>query len=853
MKYLTSKQIRDIWYKFFISKGHYLEPPVPLVPFNDSSLLFINSGVAGIKQYFDGSVTPPYKRLVNIQRAIRTNDIENVGVTSRHHTLFEMLGFFSVGDYFKKEAIGFVFELFTKEYEFDLDKLYITYYPNDIVTRETWLSLGVKESHLFPLESNYWEIGKGPSGPDTEIYYDRGEEYDSRDASYLIANDIENSRYIELLNIVFSQYDADPALPRDEYRELPQKNIDVGGGFERFVSVIQKAETNYETDLFMPIITHLEKLLGVKYADHKVQFRVIADHIRAVVVAINDGANFGSDGRGYVLRRLLRRAFKYANSLGADKPILYNLVIDVVSIYQDVLVFSDIKKLMSEVELEEKRFLNTLRQGLLHLNNVIARSTETISGVDAFTLYDTYGFPLELTVEIAKESNLAVDIEGFKANLEEQKERARAARKTKSSFSLQSQDILDFIGTSQYIEKTKLKATVIGLFKDGNKTDTIIDSGEAIFDLTNFYAESGGQVADIGLIYNKTLRANIIDVRKIKTGIHLHKIEIGQGSLSLGDKVTLEVDQLTKNLTARNHSSAHLLQAALRKILSKDIHQEGSYVDETKMHFDYNYPTRPTKKQLKQIEDEVNLYIYQSIPSKIVYYSLDEAKKRGYIALFNEKYGDTVRTVAFGEISKELCGGTHVKNTKDLGLFVIKQEMSIASNIRRIEATTSINAYRLLKEREEIANNIANKLEVESLSSISEKLDSLIKEKLALKSTLNSLEETLVANLGTKLLEAPYALKDLSIIISENDLSSLLNDKLADYLKERISNYLLILISKTESKSSVIVSCSKDAINKGYNAATILKALPVKGGGKAEKAQGVLIDCFNIEDIYKLL
>ena len=683
MKHLKSKEIRQMWLDFFKTKGHSVEPSASLIPDNDPTLLWINAGVAPLKKYFDGRVVPDNHRITNAQKCIRTNDIENVGKTARHHTFFEMLGNFSIGDYFKEEAIEFACELLfsNKWFGFAKDKIYITYYNKDLVAKDLWLSHGIAEDHLIPMADNFWEIGEGPCGPDTEMFYDRGEKYDKR-GKELIEQDIENDRFIEIWNIVFSQYNAKTGVKREDYQELPSKNIDTGCGLERLCCVMQEVDTNYDTDLFRPIIKKTEEIANVKY-NGQMAFKVIADHVRTVSFAIADGATLSNEGRGYVLRRVLRRAMKYAKQIGLNRPFMAELVDVVIEIMGDfypqlINKASIIKQIITN---EENKFLETLNIGEKRLNELIKKG-ENISGKDAFTLYDTYGFPLELTKEYASDFNLTVDEEGFKAEMALQKERARSSRKDVESMNSQNEEYMQYKAESKFIgyDKLETKTKVIKVFAEG-----------IVLQETPFYATSGGQVADKGLI-NKV---EVKDVIKLPNGQHLHIMDVK--GFSEGLEVIAKVDEKYRMAITKNHSAAHLLQKALQEVLSKDSHQQGQLVNDKFVRFDFNDYEALSDQDLLKIEKLVNDYIKENHKVNISYMSIEDAKKAGAMALFSEKYGDLVRVVDM-TVSKELCGGCHVLKTSDIEEFMIASYESIGSGIFRITGTTSNEAFKLLKE-----------------------------------------------------------------------------------------------------------------------------------------------------------
>ena len=573
MKPLTGQEIRNRWIKFFESKGHKMVPSVSLVPHGDKSLLWVNAGVTGLKKYFDGSEIPSCRRLTNVQKCIRTNDIENVGHTARHHTFFEMLGNFSIGDYFRDEVIPWAFELLTNEevgFGFPKEKLYITYNPMDKASLELWIKQGMIPDHMIPLEGNFWQIGEGPCGPDTEMFFDRGEKYDPEHRGVeMLKNDEENDRYIEIWNIVFSQFNAVNGVKREDYKELPSKNIDTGAGLERFACICQETPTNFETDLFMPIIEAVMKLSGKEYAEpNLMSFRVIADHIRCLTFALSDGAIFSNEGRGYVLRRIARRAMRYGQKLGINGAFLYNLVDIVVEKYADWYPnLSEKKDLVKKMILgEENKFSQTLMVGEKKLKKIVEEKG-MISSEDAFLLYDTYGFPKDLTSEMGLELGAKVDLDNFDSLMEEQRKRAKEARGQIDSFKKQSKDLMAFKDKSEFrydLEESNTKT--LGLFKDGVRVSSLDEEGEVIFEETPFYAEMGGQVSDKGFVYGEGFEGEIVSVSKAPNGQHLHEIVMKYGTIKEGDKVNIVLDKRRRHLIERNHSATHLLHSALGNV-----------------------------------------------------------------------------------------------------------------------------------------------------------------------------------------------------------------------------------------------------------------------------------------------
>lgn len=693
MKYMSHDDIRNTWFRFFESKGHRKVESASLVPINDDSLLWINAGVTPLKKYFDGREVPECRRLVNIQKCIRTNDIENVGITKRHQTFFEMMGNFSVGDYFKTEAIEFAFELLTGDEWFTIPKdlLYVTVYPDDHEAYQKWIEVGLDESHLVKLEENFWEIGEGPCGPDSEIFFDRGEKYDpNHDALEKFKNDEEQERFVEIWNNVFSQFNSMPGVPREEYKELPSKNIDTGAGLERWCCIFQDVDSNFETDLFQPIIKHIEELVGFSYDGQK-EFKIIADHIRAITFALADGAFFDNNGRGYVLRRLLRRSVRYGKNLGLEGPFLYKLVSEVVETMKDAYPYLTDAwvKVETLVLEEEKLFLKTLEAGERRLKELVEESIDgTISGEDAFRLYDTYGFPFELTEEYLTELGYKVSKEEFDKYMNIQKELAKKNAKNKSAMASQKKVLLDFKEESQFVYGIyRLKTNVLAIFSKDSIVDRVDHDCYIALKRTCCYAESGGQVSDTGMIIGKNFKARLLDAFKAPNGQHIHKVKLLDGFISVNDECEIVLDKDRRKRTECNHSSVHMLQYALQQCVSSQIRQAGSYVDGDKLRFDFTYSGKMTDDKIIEVENFVNDMINKRIIISTEIMPVDKAKQIGAMALFNEKYGDVVRVVKIGK-SIELCGGTHATNTKDIERFAIYSYESKGSNLYRIEATT---------------------------------------------------------------------------------------------------------------------------------------------------------------------
>lgn len=855
MRYMSSQEIRETWLRFFENKGHHIVDSASLIPINDPTLLWVNAGVAPLKKYFDGSEKPVSDRLVNVQKCIRTNDIDNVGRTARHHTFFEMLGNFSIGDYFKNEAIEMGFELLTSPeyFGFPVDKLVFTYYPDDLDAKNKWISLGVSEEKVIPVEGNFWEIGEGPSGPNTEIFFDRGEKYDSRGLE-LVEQDLENDRYIEIWNIVFSMYNAKDGLKRIDYPELPNKNIDTGAGLERFACVIQGTETNFETDLFLPIIQVIESLSGVKY-DGQMAFKVIADHIKTLVFSITDGAMLSNEGRGYVLRRILRRAVKYGRNLGFKKPFLHLLVDSVVSVmgefYPNLKDGSSIAKKI--ILKEEEQFLLTIADGEKHIEEAIKKEGNVISGKTAFMLYDTYGFPIELTLEYAEEHGVKVDVDGFNVALEEQKERSRSARSDVSSMGSQKEEFLNFEEKSDFIGYDNLTSNskVIGIFDEG-----------IVLDKTPFYATSGGQVGDQGLIDN----VKVSNVIKLPHGQHLHVIE---GSFTLGQSVTASVNKEVREKTEKNHSATHLLHQALKDIYGTHVVQQGSLVNDKYLRFDFNHYENVSDLDILELERIVNAKINDNLAIVIKEMPIDEAKKLGAMALFGEKYGDLVRVVNM-DYSIELCGGTHTSSTNSIGKFAIISFESTGSGIYRITATTGSNIETEIK--------VATKHISDELEQLNSKVKENFKDLELFELTLNTNSYQDIINARKYLVEArakvhdaEKALKDSytkdiianadslipegttsKAIIETKNIDNNTLKQLVDVLYDKIKAETLLLVNVDESSATFIAKTDGKT-----HAGNLIKSLTSKvngsGGGRPNLAQGGTKDLTNLDEALILI
>ncbi|MGB6407753.1 MAG: alanine--tRNA ligase [Planococcus donghaensis] len=873
MKNLKAEDIRQMYIDFFKEKGHDQEPSAPLVPFEDPSLLWINSGVATLKKYFDGRVIPNNPRIVNAQKSIRTNDIENVGKTARHHTFFEMLGNFSIGEYFKTEAIHWAWEFLTDEkwIGFDADKLSVTIHPEDEEAYAIWLNeVGVPAERIIRLEGNFWDIGEGPSGPNSEIFYDRGESYGNDMSDPELYPGGENERYLEIWNLVFSQFNHNPD---HTYTLLPKQNIDTGMGLERMACVAQDVPTNYDTDLFIPIIKKTEEISGKKYgenAEMDMAFKVIADHIRTVAFAIGDGALPSNEGRGYVLRRLLRRAVRFAKKLGVEQPFMYDLVPvvgDVMkSFYPEVNAKQDF--IIRVMKLEEQRFHETLHDGLTILSSVIekqkAAGQNEIPGEDAFRLYDTYGFPVELTEEYAEEEGMAVDHKGFETAMQEQRDRARNARQNVNSMQSQSEvlgnikEASEFIGYSQTVSD----ANVLFIIKDGELVDSAQEGEEVevILDQTPFYAESGGQIADRGTLSNDFVQASVLNVKKAPNGQNLHSVRVDTGELTK-TSVQAQVDASERRHTVKNHTATHLLHQALKDVLGTHVNQAGSYVGPDRLRFDFSHFGQVTKEELETIEQIVNEKVWDGIAVQTGYHNLQEAKEMGAMALFGEKYGDVVRVVEIGGYSLELCGGVHVLNTSEIGLFKIVSEGGIGAGIRRIEAVTGKGAYENLKDSETILENAAGLLKssprdmVQKVQTVQAEMKSLQRENESLLAKISNAQSAGILDAAQKVGDITV----LSVKVEAKDNNQL--RQMLDDLKSKMDKAVIVLGATDGDKVMLAAGVTKDLADGDYHAGQIVKHVAEqcggKGGGRPDMAMAGAKDASKLdealESVYSLV
>ncbi|MED4694936.1 alanine--tRNA ligase [Peribacillus frigoritolerans] len=854
MKYLTGAQIRQMYLDFFSEKGHNIEPSASLVPHEDPSLLWINSGVATLKKYFDGRVIPENPRITNAQKAIRTNDIENVGKTARHHTFFEMLGNFSIGEYFKEEAITWAWEFLTDEkwIGFDKDKLAVTIHPEDDEAFELWnKKIGVPAERIIRLEENFWDIGEGPSGPNTEIFYDRGPAYGDDPNDPELYPGGENERHLEVWNLVFSQFNHNPD---GSYTPLPKKNIDTGMGLERMASVVQDVATNYDTDLFMPIIRAVEEISDVKYgvdSEKDVAFKVIADHIRTVAFAVGDGALPSNEGRGYVLRRLLRRAVRYAKQININRPFMFELVTVVGEIMKDFYpeVLKNKEFIAKVIKNEEERFHETLNDGLSILSEVIKKEKEkgnmTIPGSDAFRLYDTYGFPIELTEEYAEEEGMTVDQAGFEKEMDAQRERARSARQDVDSMQIQGGVLGDIKVESEFVgyDQVAVEAKVAVIIKNGELVTEAQEGEEVqvILDKTPFYAESGGQIADIGTMASESVKVDVLDVQKAPNGQNLHRVAVTAGTLTADSHIVAAVNQENRIHITKNHTATHLLHQALKDVLGTHVNQAGSLVQAERLRFDFSHFGQITADEIEQIETIVNEKIWQSLQVNTDYKNIEEAKAMGAMALFGEKYGKIVRVVQIGDYSLELCGGVHVPNTAVIGLFKIVSESGIGAGTRRIEAVTGAGAYKLMTDQIGVLKDAAAKLKT-NLKDVPSRIETVLAEVKDLHRENESLTAKLSNIEASSLVSNVKDVNGVQVLVAKVQATDMNNLRaMADDLKQKLDSVIIVLGSAQGDKVNLIAGVTKDYIDRGFHAGKLVKEVASRcgggGGGRPDMAQ----------------
>ncbi|MFZ7133871.1 MAG: alanine--tRNA ligase [Eubacteriales bacterium] len=854
MKNFGLNDIREMYLKFFQEKGHIRLASAPLIPINDNSLLLINSGMAPLKPYFTGDEIPPSPRLVTCQKCIRTPDIDNVGKTARHGTFFEMLGNFSFGDYFKNEAILWAWEFVTQVMEIPVEKLYVSIYENDDEAFKIWNEvIGLPDDKIVRLgkKDNFWEHGLGPCGPCSEIYFDRGVAYGCDRPGCAVGCDCD--RYIEFWNLVFTQFDKDAM---GNYHPLANPNIDTGMGIERMAAIMQGVDTIFEVDTIKHILDHVCDLAKVTYGDNlrlDVSIRVITDHIRSVTFMIADGVLPSNEGRGYVLRRLLRRAARHGKLLGIQGSFLYQLCKEVQKVsgkaYPELTEKLDY--VVKIIMIEEEKFQETIDQGLILLEEEIkslkSQNITVLSGKSAFKLYDTFGFPIDLTRDILEEENLSVDEEVFTQEMKKQKQRARMARLEKDIEvwsddpfeGIDASHLTDFIGYETLTGDGK----IIGMVKGGDLVDQVQIGEQGVFllDKTPFYAESGGQVGDKGTFITDTGKAAIYDCKKGSLGRHLHYGKVIEGTLFSNQKVVTEVDSKRRMAIARNHTSTHLLHKALKEVLGSHVAQAGSLVNEKRLRFDFNHYNRLSREEINDIERIVNGVVQDSMRVETVETDIKKAKELGATALFGEKYGDIVRVVQVGEYSSELCGGTHLHNSSQVGLFKITSESSVASGVRRIEAITGENSYEYMKQMEEEIGKIAG-----ALKSNPDQLFTKVQETLSniktLEKEIEELKEKFNQDLTSQYMEDVQVIYDVNVVIAalKNFVPDDLRD-MADKIRDRLQSGIILLGSVKDDKVNFVAMGTKDVVQKGFHAGKLIKDVAAiaggGGGGRPDMAQ----------------
>jgi alanyl-tRNA synthetase len=863
MEKLGLNEIRERYLSFFERKGHLRLPSFPLVPQNDNSLLLINAGMAPLKPYFTGKEKPPSKRITTCQKCIRTPDIELVGKTSRHGTYFEMLGNFSFGDYFKHEAIKWAWEFVTCEMKIPVDRLWISVYEEDDETAQIWVQeAGVDANRIVRLgkEDNFWEIGTGPCGPCSEIYYDRGEEFGCGSPDCAVGCSCD--RFVEFWNLVFTQFDKDE---QGNYHKLENPNIDAGMGMERLATIMQGVNSLFEVDTISNIMKHVSRISGVKYGENEqsdISLRVVTDHIRGTVFMISDGIIPSNEGRGYVLRRLIRRAARHGKLLGIEGTFLKDIAETVIAENEGIYPELAEKKeyIKSWILTEEESFEKTIDQGLVILNKFVddikKKGDKLLSGDKAFKLYDTYGFPIDLTLEILQENHLGADVDGFEGLMLEQKERARAARSDNEDagwdegiYSLLGNEPTEFVGYDNY----ECDARVIAIIKNDNLAESAFKGEQAvvILDKTVFYGESGGQVGDSGMLTGGC-KATVTDAKKLLNGKILHIVTMENGYLECGDKITATIDVQKRRSITRNHSATHLLHRALRNVLGNHVSQSGSYVNEDYLRFDFTHFAALSEQELLKIEDEVNEIILQSLNVEISYSSLDEAKKQGIAALFGEKYGSVVRVVKMGDYSAELCGGCHVSNTSQIGLFKILREGAVASGVRRIEAVTGMSILRNIRIQQQQIKEVATIFKT-TPADIVHRAESFLAELKTAGREIETLKGKLASSSVESLIDKAKSIGNTTIItgrLDELDIEGM--RALGDRLRDKVSNSVIVLSSAKGGKVSFVAMATKAAIADGANAGNIVRDIAKLtgggGGGKPDSAQAGGKDTGKIDD-----
>lgn len=867
MQQMGLNEIRSKFLKFFESKDHYLKESASLVPQNDKSLLLINSGMAPLKNYFAGVEVPPSVRMTTCQKCIRTGDIENVGKTARHGTFFEMLGNFSFGDYFKEQSISWGWEFVTQHLNIPEEKVWVTVYEEDDEAFGIWENqIKIPKERIVRLgkDDNFWEIGIGPCGPCSELYFDRGEEYGCDNPDCKPGCDCD--RYLEFWNHVFTQFNRDE---EGNYGQLEHKNIDTGMGLERMACIMQGVDTIFDVDTIKHILNTVEKMANVEYGKGgktDVSIRIITDHIRAVSFLVADGVLPSNEGRGYVLRRLLRRAARHGKLLGIKENFLYKLVDEVIKVsgeaYPELVEKeSYIKKV---IRIEEEKFNETIEQGMEILASYIAdlkkNGETTLSGENAFKLYDTYGFPIDLTQEILEEEYLSIDEEAFNEEMNKQRERARSARGNMDGESWKEDPLskLDSSVASTFEGYFELENS--GIIKAIVKDNELVDSAVAgdkvivVLDKTTFYPEGGGQAGDAGLLVNKNedIVVEVIDTKKGANNTIKHIGIVKSGMINTGEKLSTIVDKEIRMASARNHSATHLLHKALKEVLGEHVNQAGSLVTSERLRFDVTHFEAITKEELKVIEEKVNDVILESLNITCENMSINDAKNKGAMALFGEKYGDEVRVVSMGDYSIELCGGTHLTNTSQIGMFKILSEGGVAAGVRRIEAITGRAVYNYLKEKEEIISNVCSNLKTKE-DSLSQKVTSLIEENKSLSKELHDMKTKMSLQAVDSVLDSKLDVNGVNLVTTKfegMDMNTL--KEVADNLRDKLVSGVVVLANTTDDKLNLVATATKDAVDKGVHCGNIVKSIAQiaggKGGGRPNMAQAGAPDVSKVDE-----
>ena len=858
-------QLREMFLSFFETKGHLRLPSFSLIPQNDASLLLINSGMAPMKPYFKGEQEPPRHRVCTCQKCIRTGDIENIGKTARHGTYFEMLGNFSFGDYFKHEAIAWSWEFLTSPewVGIDPDRLYPSIYVDDDEAFEIWnKEIGIPAERIFRFgkEDNFWEHGAGPCGPCSEIYYDRGPEYGCGKPDCTVGCDCD--RYMEVWNNVFSQFDNDG---EGHYTELKQKNIDTGMGLERLAVVCQGVDSLFDVDTVMNITHKVSELTGAYYGkSHKmdVSLRVITDHIRSATFMICDGVLPSNEGRGYVLRRLLRRAARHGKLLGVNEPFLYK-VIDTV-IHENECQYPELREKQSYItkviKTEEENFAKTIDAGMKIFGDLLAEhkaNGETVfSGADAFKLYDTYGFPVDLTIEMCADEGMIVDEAEFKKLMEEQRVRARKAREALGDLGWAGQEFGKEVPETEFVgyDRTESEGTVVALVAEGEICGEVNEGMDAIvvLDRTPMYAEMGGQVADQGVMTADGVVFKVNNVLKNNGGKYMHYGKLLKGSIVLGDKLTVSIDTERRKAISRAHSATHLLQSALRLVLGDHVHQAGSLVEPDHLRFDFTHFSALTAEEIGQVNTVMADMILEGVDIETNIMPFDEAKKLSAMALFGEKYGDTVRVVKMGDFSMEFCGGTHLDNTAKVGMFVITSEGSVASGVRRIEAITGREVIAKYIAMSGMINEVADRLKARPLE-IMNKVESNLSEIHELRQNIDKLKDQLMSGQAERMLYGAKDIKGLKVItITNGPVNAADIRKMGDQLRDRYPNIVAVLAATAENKATMLAVCGKNAVARGVKAGDLIKSITKicegTGGGKPDSAMGGCKNLLKLDD-----